>query len=60
MGVNTRSCLAFLAVLLVACGLAWLGGYDFDRRGGDVAVGAYMALALAAGAALIVRRGVSQ
>lgn len=35
---------AFLLVEIVCAALAWLGGFNFDRRGGDVFIGALLSL----------------
>lgn len=37
-----RRIAVFLASLAFFCGLAWLGGFDFDRRGVDVAIHAFL------------------
>ena len=44
-------CLVFVATLLVCAALAWLGGYDFDKRNGWVAYCSAMSLMAAAIAA---------
>jgi hypothetical protein len=33
-----KRALIFVASMAVAAGIAWVGGYDFDRRGEDVAI----------------------
>lgn len=55
MGDNTKSCLAFVAVVAISCLIAWIGGYNFDQRGEGVAVGALLMLGLASFAALLAR-----
>ena len=32
-----KRALIFVASMTVMCGIAWVGGYDFDRRGPDAA-----------------------
>jgi hypothetical protein len=32
-----KRALIFVASMTVMCGIAWVGGYDFDRRGADAA-----------------------
>ena len=32
-----KRALIFVASMAVVAGIAWVGGYDFDRRGGDAA-----------------------
>ena len=58
MSDNKKSCIAFVAVIAIACLLAWLGGYDFARRGGDVAAMSAYALFGASLAALFVGRDI--
>ena len=36
--MKAKTILTFLASQLFFVGLAWLGGFDFDRRGTDVAI----------------------
>lgn len=48
-----KRALLFFGTLLVCAGLAWLGGYNFDTRGGDVPYSAAMALLFAFVIALI-------
>ena len=33
-----KRALIFVASMTVVAGIAWVGGYDFDRRGPDAAV----------------------
>lgn len=43
-----------LAVVLAGCFLFWLGGYDFNERGLDVALGAVLLTWVAGMAAVFV------
>ena len=43
--------IVFFAVLLLATGIAWIAGFDFDHRGPWVAFGVLVAFAFAAWAA---------
>lgn len=51
MTVFTKRILAFVGVLLLSAGIAWLSGYNFDKRSPDVAFCAAMALVLSLTAA---------
>lgn len=39
-----KTVLVFIGCLLVCAGLAWLGGFNFDRRSADVFFASSMAL----------------
>lgn len=41
MKPSHRRAAVFFSSLAFFCGLAWLGGFDFDRRGADVAIHAF-------------------
>ena len=41
-----KRALIFVASMTVMCGIAWVGGYDFDRRGEDVAILLFFGLGL--------------
>lgn len=45
--MNKRA-LAFAASMLACLLVAWLGGYDFDRRAPDVAFGALFMICISA------------
>lgn len=47
MPINVKRLLAFFGLLAVAAGVFWLGGFNFDRRGPDVAFSALFTLCLA-------------
>lgn len=42
MTTTTRRASVFFGALAFFAALAWLGGYDFDRRGDDVAMMAFI------------------
>ena len=51
---NYKRAACFFAVAMATGSfIAWLGGYDFDHRGGDVAAGFAVVLCFACGAAVI-------
>ena len=41
-----KRALIFVASMAVMCGIAWVGGYDFDRRGPDAAAMLFCGLLL--------------
>ena len=41
-----KRALIFVASMAVVAGIAWVGGYDFDRRGEDVAILLFFGLLL--------------
>jgi len=41
-----KRALIFVASMAVVAGIAWVGGYDFDRRGPDAAVLLFFGLVL--------------
>ena len=41
-----KRALIFVASMTVMCGIAWVGGYDFDRRGPDAAALLFLGLGL--------------
>lgn len=47
----------FVGAMLICAGIAWLGGFDFDRRGVWVAYCTVCSLALSAWLAMIPMKG---
>lgn len=47
--------LTFIIFCLLGAGLMWIGGFNFNQRNPDVAFGCFMILAVATGAAVIVK-----
>ena len=41
-----KRALIFVASMAVVAGIAWVGGYDFDRRGPDAAALLFLGLGL--------------
>lgn len=47
MTTTIKRALIFVGVIAVGCGVAWIGGYDFDTRGYGEAVCAASLLVIA-------------